>query len=172
MLRTVLNRNIGFNNSDKNFGPVLYSRDLYIKQCQMHLYDKKRTYEYTEKPKDLILLDVARRLKNLLNDCFRNDPTTKPLACTLTRWADDSVKQIRLADFYLICKLHKKANAQGVRSRPISNIGNPTGQVSHFLHSQLMDAENAHTHVLKDSLSLIRQLESLSFSPEQDILLT
>jgi hypothetical protein len=31
---------------------------------------------------------------------------------------------------------------------------------------------NAHTHVLKDLLSLIRQLEFLSFLPEQDILLT
>ena len=60
-----------------------------------------------------------------------------------------------------------------MRSRPISNnIGYPTGQVSHFLHSQLIDAVNAHTHVLKDSLSLIRQLESLSFSPERNILLT
>jgi hypothetical protein len=78
MLRTVLNRNIGFNNSDKNFGPVLYSLDLYLKQCQMHLYDQKGTY-YTEKPKDLILFDVACRLNNLLNDCFGNDPTTKPL---------------------------------------------------------------------------------------------
>ncbi len=39
-------------------------------------------------------------------------------------------------------------------------------------HSQLIDAVNAHAHVLKDSLSLIRQLETLSFSPEQNILLT
>ena len=62
------------------------------------------------------------------------------------------------------------ANTQGVRSRPISNnIGYPTGQVSHFRHSQLIDAVNAHFHVLKDSLSLIRQLEAL---PKQNILLT
>jgi hypothetical protein len=172
-LRMVLNRNIGFNNSDKNFGPVLYSRDLYLKQCQMHLFDNKGTYEYTEKPRDLILLDVVRRLKNLLNDSFGNDPSTKSLARTLTKWADDSLKRNRLANFYVIWKLHKKANAQGVRSRPISNnIGYPTGQVSHFLHSQLIDSVNAHVHVLKDSLSLIRQLESMSFSPEQNILLT
>ncbi len=48
-----------------------------------------------------------------------------------------------------------------MRPRPIPNsIGYPTGQVSHFLHSQLIEAVNAHTHVLKDPLSLIRQLES------------
>mmetsp|Transcript_40948 Transcript_40948/g.85450 ORF Transcript_40948/g.85450 Transcript_40948/m.85450 type:complete len:573 (-) Transcript_40948:730-2448(-) len=173
IIRTVLNKNVGFNDSDKNFGPVLYSRDLYLEQCQKHLFDGKGTYEYTEKPKDLILEDVARRLKNLLSDCFRNESATKPLAQTLTKWTDDSLKRARLANFYVIWKLHKKANAQGVRSRPISNnIGYPTGQVSHFLHCQLIDAVNAHTHVLKDSLSLIRQLESLSFSPEQNILLT
>jgi hypothetical protein len=173
MIRTVLNRNVGFSDSDKNFGPVLYSRDLYLQQCQMHLFDRKGTYEYTQKPKDLILNDVARRLKNLLNDHFCNESATKTLARTLMKWADDSVKRGRLANFYVIWKLHKKANAQGVRSRPISNnIGYPTGQVSHFLHSQLKDAVNAHTHVLKDSLSLIRQLESMSFSLEQNILLT
>jgi hypothetical protein len=149
MIRTVLNRNVGFNDSDKNFGPVLYSRDLYLQQCQMHLFDRKGTYEYTQKPKDLILNDVARRLKNLLNDHFCNESATKTLARTLMKWADDSVKRGRLANFYVIWKLHKKANAQGVRSRPISNnIGYPTGQVSHFLHSQLIDAVNAHSHVL------------------------
>jgi hypothetical protein len=173
MIRTVLNRNVGFNNSDKNFGPVLYSRDLYLEQCKKHLFDGKGTYEYTENPKDLILLDVTRRLKNLLNDCFGKEPSTKPLAQTLAKWADDSLQRARLANFYVIWKLHKKANAQCVRSRPISNnIGYPTGQVSHFLHCQLIDAVNAHSHVLKDSLSLIRQLESMSFSPEKNILLT
>jgi hypothetical protein len=60
-----------------------------------------------------------------------------------------------------------------VRTRPISNNnGYPTGQVSHFLHSQLIDAVNAHAYMLKDSLSLIRQLELLSFSPMLIILLT
>lgn len=47
-----------------------------------------------------------------------------------------------------------------------NTIGYPTGQVSHFLHSHMF------TYVLKDSLSLIHQVEALSFSPEQNILLT
>lgn len=37
---------------------------------------------------------------------------------------------------------------------------------------QLIDAVSSHVHVLKDSLSLIRQLESMSFPPEQNIRLT
>jgi hypothetical protein len=32
---------IGFNISDKNFGPVLYSRDEYLQQCRLHLHDDK-----------------------------------------------------------------------------------------------------------------------------------
>ncbi len=89
IIRTVLNQNFGLNYSDKNFGPVLYSRDLYLKQCQKHLFDGKGTYEYTDKPKDLILEDVTRRLKTLLYDCFGKEPATKSLAQTLTRWTDD-----------------------------------------------------------------------------------
>ena len=149
-IRTVLTRNVGFDNSDKNFGPVLYSRDLYLKQCQMHLFDTKGTYEYTAKPKDLILQDVARRLKNLLNDCFGKESTTKSLAHTLTKWADDSVKRDRLANFYVIWKLHKKANAQGVRTRPISWISD---KPSLALSSQSVDRLCQYTCTCADRLT-------------------
>jgi hypothetical protein len=81
VIRTVLSRNVGFNDSD-NFGPVLYSRDLYLEQCQKHLFDGKGTYEYTEKPKDLILEDVTLRLKSLLN-CFGKESATNT-PCTDT----------------------------------------------------------------------------------------
>ncbi len=126
-----------------------------------------------QNPRIFLLKDIAWRLKNLLNDCFSNDPANKSLAQTLTKWTEDSLKRDWIANFYVIWKLNKKANAQGVRSPPISNnIGYPTGQVFHFLHSQFIDAVNAHVYVLKDSLSLIRQLEALSFLPKQNILLT
>ena len=173
LFRNVLDRNIGYNISDKNYGPVLYSRDLYLEQCKKLLCDDKGTYEHTEQPKDLILSSVVRRLKNTVNQCFGTESATQALADTLNKWADDSLKRGKLCNFYVIWKLHKKANAQGVRSRPIaSNIGYPTGQVSQFLHSQLIDAVNKHEHVLKDSLSLIRLLESTPLSPDQNILLT
>jgi hypothetical protein len=50
---------------------VLYSRDLYLEQRGKQLYNVEGTYEYTAKPKDLILNSVSQRLKNLLNDCFQ-----------------------------------------------------------------------------------------------------
>ena len=99
LLRNAQDRQVGFNNSDKNFGPVLYSCDLYLRQYQTHLFDTKGTYECTAKPTKMILQDIARRLKNLLNDCFGKESTTKSFAHTLTKWADDSVKLDRLANF-------------------------------------------------------------------------
>ena len=173
ILRTVQGLHVGFNNSDKNFGPVLYSRDLYVKQCLLHLRDDKGTYRYTKKPKDLILDDFVQRLKNLVHDCFGYESATKSLARTLTKWADDSLTRGRLSKFYVMRKLHKQANAQGVRSRPIaSNIGYPTGQISHFLHSQLKDSVYNHQHVLRDSLSLILLLESMPISMDRNNFLT
>jgi hypothetical protein len=173
LFRNVQARNVGYNISDKNYGPVLYSRDLYMEQCRKLLFDEQGTYEYTEQPKDLILSSLVRRLKNLVNDCLGTESATQALARTLTKWADESLKRGRLCKFYVIWKLHKAANAQGVRSRPIaSNIGYPTGQISQFLHSQLIDAVNRHDHVLKDSLSLIRLLEATPLSLDQNIFLT
>ena len=62
---------------------------------------------------------------------------------------------------------------QGVRSDPIAtSIGHPTGQISHFLHCQLIDAVYRHENVLKDSLALIRLLEATPISPDQNIFLT
>ena len=115
--------------------PVLYSRDLYLERCKKHLFEAKGTYEYTEKLKDLILLDVARRMENLLNDFLSDDPATKSLAQALTNWADDSRKRDRLATVFVIRKLIKKANAQGVGSRPMSNnIGYLSLLFSHFYY--------------------------------------
>ena len=173
LFRNVQDRNVGYNISDKNYGPVLYSRDLYIEQCRKLLFDGQGSYEYTDQPKDLILSSLVRRLKSLVNDCFGTESATQALARTLTKWADESLERGRLCKFYVIWKLHKAANARGVRSRPIaSNIGYPTGQISQFLHSQLIDAVNRHDHVLKDSLSLIRLLEATPILPDQNIFLT
>ena len=69
--------------------------------------------------------------------------------------------------------LHKKANALGVRFRLIaSNIGYLTGQVSHFVPCQLRDAVLSYEYILKDSFSLIRQLECMNISKTQDVILT
>jgi hypothetical protein len=98
-------------------GPVLYSRDLYIQQCLLHLNDEKGTYEIIDKPKDVVLQD-------LLNSHKKDNVAVGRLTSTFLRWAEDSIRSKRLCKFYIIWKLHKKADTRGVRSRPIaSNIG-------------------------------------------------
>ena len=82
-LRNAQDRQVGFNNSDKNYGPVLYSRDLYLEQCSLLRYDDKGTYMHTAKPKDLILQDVVDRLKCLVHDCLGTESATQSLARTL-----------------------------------------------------------------------------------------
>jgi hypothetical protein len=79
MIRTVLNKNVGFNDSDKHFGPVLYSWDLCLEQCQRHLFDGKGTYEYTERPKDMILEDVTRRLETCCMTASERNSQQNPL---------------------------------------------------------------------------------------------
>ncbi len=170
MIRTVLFKHVGSNDSNKIFGPVclLVSTISAWSKYKNHLLNEKGTYEYTANPTDLILEDVTRRL-----DCFGKESTTKRLAQTIMKWADDSLNRAWIAIFNVIRKLHKEANAQEVRSRPIfNNSGYPTGHISHFLHSQVTDAVNTHAYVLQDSLCLIRQQESLSFSQELNILLS
>jgi len=75
--------------------------------------------------------------------------------------------------YYNIWKLHKAANASGLRSRPIAAaIDYVTGPASHFLHSQLKEAVWKHPHVLKDSLELIRIVGGLRFDADEQIMLT
>ncbi len=120
IIRMMLNKRVEYTDSDNNFGPVLYSRDLYPEPCKKQLFDAKGTYGYTENLKGF---DTAEPCSEayLLIDCFSNYPTTTSLAQKLTKWAGDSRKRDHLANFYVIWKPHKKANAQGMRSHPIRN---------------------------------------------------
>ena len=70
-------------------------------------------------------------------------------------------------------KLHKMANAPGIWTRPIAEaIDYVTGLASHFLHCRLQKEVWKHSNVLKDSLDLIRELESASFSAVSEPRLT
>jgi hypothetical protein len=77
------------------------------------------------------------------------------------------VKEGKLCKFYLIWKLHKSANAAGIRTRPIAaGIDYITGPASHFLHCQLQREVWKHKNVLKDSLDPIQIFESFSATCE------
>lgn len=164
---------IGFNISDKNFGPVLYSRDEYLQQCRLHLHDDKGTYEAVALSRNKILEMLLEKLTKMLRPYCQDCPAIQQLARNFLKWARHSVAKGTLCRFYIVWKLHKGANSRGVRSRPIApNIGYITGQISQFLHCQLADAVFKHQFVLKDSLSLIRQLESIHIPLNAELMIT
>ena len=174
-LKQLKNLGVGFNNADKNFGLVVYSRELSREQCLLHLRDQKGTYaQITEKTKIGILEDIISRLRGILNPFKERYQGAWALVCdSIIRDAVHAAKRGWLGDFYIIWKLHKMANATGLRSRPIAAAINvPTGSASHFLHCQLQEEVWKHPHVLRDSLDLIRTLEGLSFDPGEGVLLT
>ncbi len=91
----------------------------------------------------------------------------------ILRDSSNAVRTGRLCKFYIIWKLHKAANAAGLRSRPIAAaINYMTGPASHFLHSQLTGAVWRHPQVLRDSLDLVRIVEGLRFDADEQIILT
>jgi len=171
-LATLRERKVGYNISDKNFGPTLYSRDEYCQQCKLHLFDGKGTYELVNRTREEVLDGLLKDLRTLLRPLCKASSALSRLAYSVLKWADFAVKKKTLCKFYIIWKLHKKANARGVRSRPIaSNVGFATSQLSHFLHCQLKDSVFGHQYVLKDSLSLIREIEKWKFQNSDDIYL-
>ena len=80
----------------------------------------------------------------------------------MAEWIQLAKGKGKLAQFYIIWKLHKPADDRGCRSRPIlSCIDYITGQVSNFLHEQLKDLVFKHPNVLRNTNDLILKLEEL-----------
>ena len=97
----------------------------------------------------------------------------KLICDSIIRDASETAKSGKLCSFYIIWKLHKAANATGLRSRPIAAaLVYVTGPASHFLHCQLQEEVWRHPHVLKDSLDLIRIIEAMRIDAVGQIRLT
>ena len=131
MIRTLLGYSVVYYISDKILGPVLYSRDVYLDQCKVHLEDGKGPGNVWAHKR----VAVVDRLKCLLTAYSEPVSAVEQVSKKFLKWAPASLERDMLCKYFVIWKLHKKVNALGVRSRPIvSNIGYPTGQVSHFLN--------------------------------------
>lgn len=165
---------VGYNTADKNYGAVVYSKTLFKEQCLLHLEDGKGTYCKTvDQTKEDILEEIFSKLRMILIPLKKQGMGWAHVAESIIRDSSIAVKGGRLCKFYIIWKLHKAANAAGLRSRPIAAaINYVTGPASHFLHSQLKEAVWRHPHVLRDSLDLIRILEGLHFHADEQIMLT
>ena len=165
---------VGYNIADKNYGAVVYSKNLFKEQCLLHLEDGKGTYCKTvDQTREDILEEILSRLRMILIPFKKQGIGWAHVAESILRDSSTAVKGGRLCKFYIIWKLHKAANAAGMRSRPIAAaINYVTGPASHFLHSQLKEAVWRHPHVLRDSLDLIRMVEGLRFDAAEQIMLT
>ena len=165
---------VGYNIADKNYGAVVYSKELFKEQCLLHLEDGKGTYyKIADQTREDILEEILSRLRTILIPFKRQGEGWKHVAESIIWDSSKAVTGGRLCRFYIIWKLHKAANAIGLRSRPIAAaIDYVTGPASHFLHSQLKEAVWKHPHVLKDSLELIRIVGGLCFNAAEQIMLT
>ena len=174
-IASVLDQDVGYNKSDKNYGPTLYSRELFREQCRLHLEDaRKGTYRrIVDETKEDILSGILLKLRAIL--CrFKEQGTSWAYTCnSIIREATNAVKRGKLCSFYIIWKLHKAPSACGIRSRPIAAaIDYVTGPASQFLHCQLQTDVWKHQHVLRDSLDLIRILEQKRFESHGEAILT
>ena len=140
----------------------------------MHLEDEKGTYwKITDRSKEDILEDVLLELRRIILPFKRQGKVWEMIVDSINRDSTKAAKGGRLCKFYVIWKLHKAANAIGLRSRPIAAaIDYVTGPASHFLHTQLKEAVWKHPHVLKDSMELIRTVEGMHFDSSEQIMLT
>jgi hypothetical protein len=165
---------VGYDNADKNYGAVVSSKELFKEQCLLHLEDGKGTYcLIADKTRRDILEEILSRLKSILIPFKKQGEGWKHVVESIFRDSTKAVEGGRLCAFYIIWKLHKAANASGLRSRPIAAaIEYVTGPASHFLHSQLKEAVWKHPHVLKDSMELIRTVRGLRFNADEQIMLT
>jgi hypothetical protein len=130
-------------------------------------------WKTVDQTKEDILDEISSRLRMILIPLKKQGMGWAHVAESILRDSNMAVKGGRLCKFYIIWKLHKVANAAGLRSRPIAAaIDYVTGPTSHFLHSQLKEAVWRHPHVLRDSLDLIRILEGLHFNTDEQVMLT
>ena len=149
--------NVGYNNADKNRGPVIYSKKLYAEQCRLHLEDDKGTYCKTlDRTNENIIKEILVKLCHILIPFRKHSEGWKAERESIFLDASDVAKKGRLCKFYLIWKLHKMANAAGILTGPL--LQRLTTQA---LHGTFYIVS---CRVLKDSLDLIREFETASFS--------
>ena len=112
---------VGCNNADKKRGPVIHSNDSYAEQCSLHLEDDKGTYrKIIDRTKEDIIKEILVKLGGILIPFKKRGEGCKAACEFILRDARDVAKEGMLCKFYPIWKLHRMANAAGIRIRPIA----------------------------------------------------
>lgn len=160
-------------NADKGLGVTVMDISWYKAQCLSHLEDAKVFEEVKSVDRHEIasLLVFACRylptddsayILHALGHGFRGSPTTPSIALI-----DDSIKEIKLPQFYIIPKLHKTP----VSSRPlVPSMSWITSDASRWIANELNHFIDTHLQhfpqVLKDTKSLASLLDATYFAQD------
>ena len=92
----------------------VYSKKLFKEQCLLHLEDGKGTYnKIVNRSAGDIIQDVLQKLREILLPFKERGGGWLLLANSLIRDSERTAESRRFCKFYIIWKLHKKANAVG-----------------------------------------------------------
>ena len=145
-------------NSDKSMGPVAMSKNLFIEECFVHLYDKVGTYillGHGKETKEAICNELESKVRELMN-AMKGVAGFQKMAATYGAAAIDAARQGKLATCYVIPKLHKTPIASRLIVPAYDTVAAP---LADFLHDTLFDEVAKHRYVLRDTNQLIQQLE-------------
>ena len=148
-------------NTDKNLGPAILERYIYIQRClHDHLLDQK-TYHRMSKEAACHRLHKAELSFKALVNKYRDQKQVSD--SDFTYFTRSWQEKRRLPQFYCTPKVHKKPNW---KTRPIvSCVNSRMGDLSKWVDVQLQRVVHLCPGYLKDSRSLLKRLKNLGKLP-------
>ena len=147
-------------------GPGIVSNSIEKQQLYSTLHDSAGTY------KELVEATVESVLRSTHEDfqiiaaTYRKIKGFQTLFRTFDKYHKCCLEEPKLCPLKLLYKIHKP----GTSVRPIiDNTNYYTSQMSTFLHYQLGQKVFQNPFVLKDSLTLIRQLKEVQVSADRNL---
>ncbi len=113
-------------NTDKSYWPTAYSRELAKEPCCLHLdnQEKGTFLRIVDETKEDILgsLSIILKLRSILCHFkeIGDSGIWEQVCNAIILDAEETVKGVRLCNYYVIWKLHTAVNAYGLLSRPIA----------------------------------------------------
>ena len=160
------------NITDKKAGSIVYSKDVFIKECMLHIEDGKGTYErlYNVTTAEIFCKVRARFETELLP--FTKDSHGKDdkgfkqiLKLVGENFYGNSQEGSHLPVPYALFKMHKPPVLGKPRSRLIVNTINTfTEEMANFVHCQLWNLVARHPRILKNTRELVAILDHKDFS--------
>ena len=144
--------------ADKGMGPGIVSNSVDQQQLYLTLHDSAGTYgELVGATVESVLRTTHEDFRNI-SAPFRKIKEFQTLFRTLDNYHRCCLEEPKLCPLKLLYKIHKP----GISVRPIiDNTNYYTSQTSTFLHCQLGPKVFDNPFVLRDSLTLIRQLKEV-----------